>query len=190
MKKHFNIKLTSFILILIFSPYQLSLYSNTAEINSIVEELSIKSDDIPKGFVIGKIPTGAKTVFKSNPGFLDKNAIDKVTREIYPNGDKNKVSQIHVTILAKTENIYNDDLVCYIIFYKNNLFAKEEMNKFKEYFKYNNDRTILLSADNIAIFILSNDFENFDYVKELGSKMQSRLDNLKNTQSTKNSIKK
>jgi hypothetical protein len=184
MTNYINTKFLLFILILtlIFIPCQSFLYSNTAEINSIVEKLSIKSSDIPKGFVIGKVPEGSKTVFKDNPGFLDKTGISKVTKEIYPNGDKNKVSEIHVTILAKPENILNDDMVCYIIFYKSNLFAKEEMSKFREYIQYHSDRSILLSADNIAIFILSNDIENFDYIRELGSKMQKRLDSLKNTQ--------
>ena len=188
MRKYLRLTPFLFILILLISPYQ--LYSNTTEITSIIENLSIKSDDIPEGFTIGQVPESARTVFKNNPGFLDKNGIDKVTREIYSGGDKNKVSQIHVTILAKNGKVFGDDIVCYIISYKSNMSAKEEMNKFREYVKHHADRTVLISDDNIAIFILSNDIENFGYIRELGNKMQIRLNSLKNAKNTQNSVKK
>ena len=81
-------------------------------------KIKLLKSDIPDGFIYGSVPEFAKKVLKNNPWEMDKNAIRKLADMIYPGGDYSRISGIHVSILAKQERPYGDDIVCYIIYYK------------------------------------------------------------------------
>jgi hypothetical protein len=61
---------------------------------------------------------------------MDRPAIKKLTARIYPGGDYNRIRGMHMTIMSRKKNPYGDDIVCYIILYKDASSAKEELKKY------------------------------------------------------------
>ena len=126
----------------------------------------------------GLIPEFAKKLLKSNPWYMDNTAIKKLSDKIYPGGNYTRITSIHVTIIAKNETPHGDDIVCYIIQYKDMGSAKEEIRKIAEYIGYNRDRAILNVKDNIVVFLHVDDTNNFHYIQEMDRKIKDRMNNL------------
>lgn len=153
-----------------------SAYSVGADFNNdILEKVRIQNDDIPSGFIYGTIPGFAKSVLKSNPWNFDRNAINRLSKNIYPGGNPSKIKGIHMTILARKEQPLGDDIVCYIILFQSPDDARKETGKIRDYVKYNTDRAILIEKSNIAVFIHADDVENYDLIKSLSEKIEVRL---------------
>ena len=72
----------------------------------IIDKIKITNNDIPEGFVFGKVPKFARKVLKNNPWMLDKSAVRKLTNRIYPGGNYATISKIHMTIIAKEKKPY------------------------------------------------------------------------------------
>lgn len=143
-----------------------------------IEKIKPAQNDLPENFIFGTVPGFAKKVLKNNPWTLDDAAAKKMTGRIYPGGDYSAVSKIHMSIVANKKNPYKDDLVCYIIIYKNKNTAKKEIEKLTSYAGYNSDRTILFSKDNMAVILLADDTENFKYIQGLAESMQEKIKSL------------
>ena len=95
--------------------------------NDSLSKISLSEKEIPEGFFFGKIPPFAKKVLKNNPWTLDKPAIRKLTDRIYPGGNYNNITAIHMTIMAKKKTPYGDDIVCYLILFKEGKSATDEI---------------------------------------------------------------
>jgi hypothetical protein len=142
-----------------------------------IEKVKMDAAEIPEGYAYGKIPDFARNVLKDNPWFLDREAIKKLADRIYPGGDYNKISIIHMTILASNKNPYGDDIVCYIIVYDRSA-AKDEMEKLSTYIKYNSDRAIALCRDNLAVVFFVDEVNDFHFIQEMAKNMDARLNSL------------
>jgi len=140
-----------------------------------ISKITITEKEIPPGFVIGKLPQKVKDVLKDNPWYFDSEAIKKLTGHIYPDGDYKKVAAMHMTILADEKRPYRDNLVCWIILYKDSKGAKEEMAKLKRYAGFNSDRSIFIQKDNMAVFMYADDVNEFHYVQDMASEIQAKL---------------
>ncbi len=143
--------------------------------DDIVEQVKINSSDIPSGFTLGKIPEFASKVFTGNPCYVDDRGKKIIADKIYPGGRAGNITTMHVTILASSRTPYGDDIVCYILVFKNQSAAKQEIKKLKEYSGYNGDRSLLIVKDTMAVFIHADDTENYPHVESIGSAIQSRL---------------
>jgi hypothetical protein len=143
-----------------------------------IEKLKPAQNDLPENFTFGTIPGFAKKVLKNNPWTFDDAAVKKMVSRIYPGGDYNTVSKIHMSIFANKKNPYKDDFVCYIILFKNKNIAKKEIEKLTSYTGYNNDRTILISKDNMAVFLLVDDTVNYKYIQGMAETMQEKIKSL------------
>ena len=173
MKK--GIALTVFISLFVF------IYSASGMTDygmEIIDRVKLKDTDIPGGFMFGKIPAFAQRVLKDNPWKLDESAIKKLTRNIYPDGDYQKVSGIHMTILANKKNPHGDDIVCYIFLYRNSQSAKTEISKIRDYVKYNSDRSLLVIKDNLVIYYHVDDVENYRYIKNMADSSRKIISSL------------
>jgi hypothetical protein len=172
IRSKLSIFIISFIVIFISS----GIPAGSFEVNPI-ETLKIKESDIPDGFAYGLIPDFARKTLLANPWLMDKAAITRLTKNIYPKGDAAAVKNMHMSILAKKERPYNDDIVCYIIVYKDSIIGKKEMEKLSEFSKFNSDRTIVLQRGTTAIFLIVDDVRNYKYISELREKMEERFNN-------------
>lgn len=143
-----------------------------------IEKIKPAQNELPENFVFGTIPRFAKKVLKNNPWTLDDAAMKKMISRIYPGGDYQSVSKVHMTIFANKKNPYKDDFVCYIILYKNKNTAKKELEKLTSYNGYNSDRTILISKENMAVFLLADDIANYRYIQEMANSMQEKIKSL------------
>ncbi|MBN2039086.1 MAG: hypothetical protein JW864_03530 [Spirochaetes bacterium] len=141
----------------------------------MINKMRLMQEDIPEGYMYGQIPDFAKKVLKHNPWNMDKDAIKTLTEKIYPGGDYNQVTSIHVTIIAKKETPHGDDIVCYIIKYRDAKSAKEEISKISEYVGYNGDRAILSVMDNMAVFLHVDDKEDFHIIRKMEKTMKERF---------------
>lgn len=159
------------IFIFIFIASTRAMYSS-----SVIEKIKPGNEDIPAGFVIGQIPGFAKNLLKSNPWNFDHDAIRKMTGRIYPGGEYSRVSDIHMTILAKQKNPYGDDIVCYVMVFRDKNSAVEEISKLDEYVKNNSDRSILLEKENLAVYLCVDNVEDFPHIKNLSDNIQKKLD--------------
>jgi len=146
--------------------------------HDMIEKVRVSDKDVPEGFIYGKIPGFARNVLKDNPWSLDKPAIKKMANRIYPDGDYTNISEIHMTIMAKKNNPFRDDIVCYVILYKNENALKKEMKKFTSFAENNRDRVILLSRDNLAVYFSVDDTDNFEYIKTISSSVKARLEEM------------
>lgn len=144
--------------------------------SNIVNKIKITQDDIPSGFIYGKIPPFARKVLKNNPWMMDRHAIKRLTKQIYPGGNYQLVSNIHVTILANEKNPFGDDIVCYIILFNNSRNAQKEVQKITNYVKYNNDRALLIIKNNLAIFYHVDDVSNFSIINKIAKRIRGLLD--------------
>jgi hypothetical protein len=150
--------------------------SNYAE--SAIEKIKITDSDVPAGFTYGQIPPFAKTVLLNNPWEMNRAAINKLTKNIYPNGDASAVRKMHLSILAKNNHPYGYDIVCYIIIFTDGSAARKEIEKLSAYSKHNSDRTILVTNGNLAVFLIANDINNYKYIDEMKTKMEQRISSL------------
>ena len=81
-----------------------------------------------------------------------------------------------MTIMANNKNPYGDDIVCYMILYKDNADASNEIKKIAEFTGYNSDRAILITNGNMVIFLHVDDVENFHYIRDMKEKLMARID--------------
>ena len=162
-------------LFIVFISKSISLPQNG---NTIIDKIKLSEDDIPKGYMYGIIPDFAKKILHANPCYMDKTAIKRLTEKIYPGGDYNEVKSIHISIIARNETPHGDDIVCYIIQYKNLTSAKSEIGKISNYLKYNRDRAILNIKDNLIVFLHVDDKNDFHYILEMDKKIKERIKNI------------
>lgn len=171
-------RLSLFIALFIVALCILPSASSMSYDNGVFSQLKPTEGDIPPGFVFGRVPPFAQRVLKENPWQLDQDAIRKLADRIYPDGDANSIQDIHMTIMSSSERPYGDDIVCYIILFKNGKQAKTEMEKLSAYSGFNTDRTILLSRDNLAVFLLVDDVDHFHLIRQMADGIQCRLNEL------------
>ncbi len=151
-------------------------YAHTGDLNrSVIDQIKITKEDIPSGFVMGKIPDFAKSTFRDNPCFLDRNGIKKIARHLYPDGSYGTISQIHATIIARNDRPYGDDLVCYIILYNDAKTAEKEVSKLTNYVEANNQRAVVTVKENLAVFIHADDQTNMPAVIQLQRTIEERI---------------
>lgn len=143
--------------------------------SNIIDKIKITEQDIPSGFMYGKIPPFARKVLKNNPWMMDKNAIRRLTKQIYPGGNYNFVSNIHVTILSEKKNPFGDDIVCYIILFNSSRNSQKEVQKITNYVKYNKDRTLLIKKNNLVIFYHVDDVSNFSVINKIAKRIEEIL---------------
>jgi len=145
---------------------------------AIIDKIKINSEDIPEGFIYGQIPTFAKTTLLDNPWLMNRAAVNKLTKKLYPNGDANSVKNMYVSIMAKKERPFSSDIICYIIEYNDPVSAKKEIGKLTEFSNFNRDRTIVIPHQKIAVFLITEDVGNFQHIRVLQDKVESRLNSL------------
>lgn len=143
-----------------------------------LSKLKITTASIPEGFTYGKVPSAYKNIFKDNPWQMDATTIQKLTKNIYPDGDAQAVASIHVSIIADKKTPYGDDIVCYIILFKNLKVAEREINKINDYVQFNSDRAIVLSRSNLAVFLHVDDIVNFHHIRKLADDMEEKMDSI------------
>jgi hypothetical protein len=143
-----------------------------------IQKIRITDTDLPDGFTYGQIPDFAKKTLLANPWEMDRNAINKLTKNLYPDGDAGAVKNMHVSIMTKKEHPFGYDLVCYIIIYKDMSAAKKEIEKISNYNRFNSDRTILLTHENLAVFLITQDINNYKYIDEIKAKIEERINSL------------
>jgi hypothetical protein len=143
-----------------------------------ITKITIQKKDIPKGFVYGRLPDGVKRILKGNPWLLNRKAINFISKRIYPGGNSSEIKQIHMSILARKTTPFGDDIVCYVILYKDKMAAKKEAPKIFDYVRHNSDRAIAISQENLIIFIHADSTADFTLIKKLSVKMQKRINSL------------
>lgn len=165
------------ILIFMFSIISLSysVPSGEALEKELVESLKIETADIPGGFVYGKIPEFAKNVLKDNPWVMDRAAIDRLAQNIYPDGNSKAIKSIYMSILARKEVPYGDDIVYYALVFNDSSSAKNEIRKLNEFSSFNKDRSIVITRDNVAVYIHVDDAGDYTYIKNMAEKVKSKL---------------
>ncbi|MCP4133498.1 MAG: hypothetical protein GY754_21190 [bacterium] len=173
MKKYFFCIIAALVSVFILLASVSAKYDNES-INKIIPS----SKDIPENFVFGKIPRFAKNVLKGNPWMLDKKAIKRLTDRIYPGGNYNTISNIHMTIMTDKKNPFGDDIVCYIIVYRDNRSAQVEIKKMNDFVGFNRDRAILLTKNNIVVFIHADNISNYDHIKNLANSIETKLESI------------
>ncbi len=169
------VKKTLFFLIFILSGALTAVSAAGIYKTEDLSALAITEKDIPKGFVICRIPSQLKNTLKDNPWMMDDSAVKKLTKHIYPEGNSAAVRNIHMTILAEEKKPWNDNIVCYMILFKNGQYAKDENAKLKKYADFNSDRAILLTKDNLSIFLHADDTQDFHYIEDLASVLKNRM---------------
>ena len=166
--------------VIVFSIFISTLFAyaeGNAVVPDVMESIKITDADIPEGFMYGQIPAYARDLFKGNPWHFDKPAITRLTKSIYPGGDCKAVQDIHVTIMTKKNHPQGDDLVVFMILYKDAVSAGTEIKKLNEYVGYNRDRAIVIVKDNLAVFIHVNDTRNVKYMQSVAQIIESRIKN-------------
>lgn len=143
--------------------------------SSDVDRIRITASDVPTGFTMAQIPSFAREVFRDNPCYLDTKGIKRIAKHMYPNGDYNAISSIHSTIMAKQGRPFGDDIVCYIIVYRNEKAAQKEIKKLTEYVEFNNQRAAVAAKNNLAVFIHADDVANMPAVMQLKRVLEERL---------------
>ncbi len=150
-------------------------FSSVLSSDDLIEKIKMNNDEIPDGFMLGRIPSFAQKVFKENPCYVDGRGIKVIADKIYPGGNAGNLKTIHVTILADSRTPYGDDMVCYIMLFRDDNAAKKEVKKLKDYTSSNGDRAILIAKDTLAVFIHVDDTEHYRYIETIASKIRSRL---------------
>ncbi len=141
----------------------------------VIDAIRITRDDIPAGFQYGTVPAFARTVLKENPWRMDKPAIKKLVPRIYPDGDPGSVADMYITIIARTSQPTGDDIVCYVILYNSARSAQEEAKKLTGFSNLNRDRTIVIVHDNMAVFLLVDDVDNFPLIRDMAARIKEKL---------------
>ncbi len=143
--------------------------------SSVLEKLKITSAEIPPGYTMGKIPPFAQKVLKNNPWELDSHAMSKLVHRIYPDGNKQNIAKVYMTILANKKNDYGDDIVCYTFIFKDAKRAKAEMKKLRKFVKVNNDRSILIEKNLIAVYLIVDRPEDFHLIEKISKHIKEKL---------------
>ena len=138
--------------------------------------LRISAEDIPAGFVFGKIPQFAKKIFPENPCIVTTEGIQFLANKLYPDGNPYNIKNMYVAIMSESTKPFGDDLVCYVLMFKDQPSASTEIKKIQEFHQYNKDRIVLIIKRQIAIMLFADDINNYKYVAELGNKLSSKLD--------------
>lgn len=146
--------------------------------SGVIDKVRLSGTDIPQGYVLGKIPNFARTTFKDNPWLMDNASVKKLAGEIYPGGNGEGIATIHMTIIAREQRPFGDDIVCYIILFRDMSAAKDELKKINDYVGYNSDRAMVLSRDNIAVFLHVDNVDDFHYIRDLAGVLEKRLQEL------------
>ncbi len=134
--------------------------------------------DLPDGFTYGKVPTVYKKTLKDNPWMMDKAAIRRLADKIYPGGDFNRIMNMHMSIMAKKDRPFGDDIVCYVILYRDAKSAREEIKKASEFTGNNSDRCILLIKENLAVLLFVDDVNNFHFIRDMAVILEERMKQL------------
>lgn len=166
------------ITVLFMGSFASALVPDSSYAETAIERIKITDSDVPEGFTYGQIPPFAKTVLLNNPWEMNRAAINKLTKNIYPNGDASAVKKMHLSILAKNNHPYGYDIVCYIIIFNAGNSARKEIEKLSEYNRNNSDRTILVAHGNLAVFLIANDVNNYKYIDSMKIKMEQRISSL------------
>ncbi len=143
---------------------------------NIFNKVKLGSNDIPSGFIVGKVPPGVKKVLKNNPWNMDRPAIRRLSRHIYPGGDYNKIMGIHMTILANAKQPYGDDIVCYCILFRDEASTRDEVKKLKDFVGFNKDRAIIIEKDNLAVYLHVDSTVDFHHIQNLAEKIKDRIE--------------
>ena len=151
---------------------------NTQLSSSVIDAVKPTSDDIPDGFMYGKVPEIYKKTLKDNPWVMDGAAIKRLAGKIYPGGDSSRIASMHVSIMARKKKPFGDDIVCYLILYKDAKAARVEIRKVAEFTEFNSDRCILLTKENLAVFLFVDDVNNFHYIRDMAATLEERLKRL------------
>jgi len=141
----------------------------------IIDSVRLSEKDIPDGYIFGKIPEGVKPTLHDNPWKFDQAAITRLAPVIYPEGDATSLSAVHFTIVTKKEMPYGDDIVCYLFVYKSMSAAGKEIAKIKEYSEMNKDRVFYSVHDNIVVFMLVDDVEDYPLMRSLAEVVDNRF---------------
>jgi hypothetical protein len=116
-----------------------------------------------------------KKTLKDNPWMMDKAAIKRLAGKLYPGGDFSKIANMHVSIMAKKAKPFGDDIVCYLILYRDAKSAREEIKKASEFSGYNSDRCILLIKENLAVLLFVDDINNFHFIRDMAVILEERM---------------
>lgn len=170
-----KIKYTVLMIVFIFI---FSLSGQSEYQQNIINKLRISVGDIPEGFIYGKVPSSYKNLFKDNPWMLDTVTIQKLAKNIYPDGDFRTIAGIHMSILADQRTPFGDDIVCFLILYKNNKTAEKELKKINDYTQFNRDRAIVISKNNLAVFLHVDDISNFHYIQKMADNYEQKIEEL------------
>ncbi len=173
MKKIRTLLILSFLAICFFLSSSAAMYSN-----SVIDIIKLNDSDIPEGYRFGIIPGFAKNMLKDNPWNLDQNALSRFAPRIYPDADSRSMAHVHMTIIASEKNPYDDDIVCYIFLYKDKKSAESEIEKLTKFVEYNNDRGIVLSKENLAVYLLVDHTKEYRHIENISRNIQKKLDTL------------
>lgn len=142
----------------------------------LFSSLAISHHDVPQGFVFGEIPRFAQKVFPKNPCVVNGEGIRFLSDKVYPEGSAGNIKSIYAAIMAEESRPYGDDLVCYVIMFKDNRSADAEIKKIQDFFQYNKDRIVFFHKDTVAVLLFADNINNYKYIAELGEKLRARLD--------------
>jgi hypothetical protein len=170
-------RIISIVLIAIFV-FLFQIFGSATNGSNVFDKLKFANSDIPEGFMYGEVPDYAKKTIKDNPCELDQSAIRKLADQIYPGGDYSKISGIFVSILAKIGTPHGDDIVCYIIIFKDPSAAREEIKKITDFAGYNQDRVIIEIKNSLAVYLLVDDVKDYPLIKVMSEKIKERLKSL------------
>jgi hypothetical protein len=151
---------------------------NTRLKSDVIDTIRITDSDIPAGFTYGTVPDVYKKTLKNNPWMMDRDAIMRLADKIYPGGDYNHIESIYVTILAAKQRPYGDDIVCYLMLFRDDKAAQEEIRKVTSFSGFNSDRSIVLTKDNLAVFLFVDDINNYHYIRDMAASIEGRMKKL------------
>lgn len=143
--------------------------------NSLFSSLAIAPEDVPQGFIFGQIPNFAKKVFSGNPCVVNPDGIRFLASKLYPDGNAANIKGMYVAIITTETRPYRDDIVYYLLVFKDSKSALVEIKKLQDYYQYNKDRIVLITKDTIALLLFADNVDNYKYIAELGQKLQERL---------------
>ncbi len=133
---------------------------------------------IPKGFMYGRIPRAYKKWIVANPAKLPRRTVRRLAGKIYPGGSYRRIAHVHMAVITKKKTPYGDDIVCYYILFRDKYSAKKEFKKLNDYVKYNSDRALVITKNNMAIYLHVDDVYNFHLIKSISKQLQTQLDQI------------
>lgn len=170
-----------YVILFILLVSSIAVMPNDSGINysqNAIDKIKLITSDIPDGFIFGEIPPFARDTITGNPVQLNRTSIGKLTKNLYPDGEASSVQSMYLSILAKKDHPYNDDIVCYIILFNDLNAAAKEIDKLTSYNNANSDRTILLVKGNIAVFLIVDDIMNYKYIDQMQNIINEKIKTL------------